>query len=236
MPKILLTNHSYDSRMARNRFIAEMFQEFLKASVVNIGGGGEKQLLQHIGPTQYLEIDIAGCPDMLVDLDKDYPLPVQDDFAETVVCTDVLEHLEEFHRVFGELLRISRRYVIISVPNALTDVLPYFSRKIYRGESGCAGQEVGMFAKFYGLPLCKPLDRHRWFFSYTEAESFFRASEKKYNYSVIKEVPIGAKSSSLLGRSGRFIVKHVLGEDLAKDIFCRTYWCVLEKNVCYKTK
>ena len=36
---------------------------------------------------------------------------------DCVVCTDVLEHVNNLHEVFEELIRITKRYVIISVPN-----------------------------------------------------------------------------------------------------------------------
>lgn len=231
MPKIRITSENYSSRDSRNQFIARIFSKYLKSSVINVGGGGEKNLLKYIRPSRYLELDFSGSPDVTVDLDKDYPLPIPDASAETVVCTDVLEHLEELHRVFRELLRISSRYVIISVPNALTEVRPYLSRKVYSGEAGVAGGEIGKFSKFYGLPKFKPHDRHRWFFSYTESETFFRDLADELQYEVIEEVPVGAIGHSRASRAVRCIARLVLGEDSAKDIFFRTYWCVLEKKI-----
>lgn len=230
MPKTRITFESYSSRDSRNKFIAETFSTYMTSSVINIGGGGEKNLLRYIQPTKYLEIDITGAPDLKVDLDRDYPLPISDGSAETVVCTDVLEHLDELHRVFRELLRISRRYVIISVPNALTEVRPYLFRTLYSGRAGIGGYDVGRFSKFYGLPCYKPYDRHKWFFSYTEAEMFFRNLANELQYEVIEEVPIGIVSRSLMSSVARFIVKNTLGEDTVKDFFYNTYWCVLEKK------
>ncbi len=119
--------------------------------------------------------------------------------------------------------------MIISVPNALTEIRPYLTRTEYAGVAGAGGNEVGRFSKFYGLPSCKPCDRHRWFFSYTEAEMFFRNLAGKLQYVVIEEVPVGAVGRSFAGSAARFIVKHTLGEDSLKDLFYSTYWCVLEK-------
>jgi len=231
MPKIRTTIGKYSSRDSRNKFIADTFSNYLTSSVVNIGGGGQKNLLKYIRPTKYLEIDITGAPDLIFDLEKDYPLPMPDGSAETVVCTDVLEHLDELHRVFKELLRISCKYVIISVPNALTEIRPYLSRKVYSGSAGVGGYEVGKFSKFYGLPTYKPCDRHKWFFSYTEAEMFFRNLADDLQYDVIEEVPVGSVGRSFSGSAARFIVKHTLGENTVKDFFYSTYWCVLEKRV-----
>ncbi len=230
MLKINITNENYFSRNSRNYFIAKLFSRYLQSSVINIGGGGEKQLLKYIQPTQYLEIDICGNPDIKLNLDQDCRLPLADGSAETVVCTDVLEHLNEFHHVFEELIRISSRYVIISVPNAFIEIRPYLKRKKYVGEAGAPGENVGLYSKFYGLPLCKPNDRHRWFFSYTEAEIFFHGLSGKLNYEVIEEVPIGVIGTSLLGKVARLFVKIFLGESCLKDYFYSTYWCVLKKK------
>ena len=44
----------------------------------------------------------------------------------------------------------------------------------------------GKFSKYYGLPLEKPKDRHRWFFSYDEAIEFakFRCLNFEFELSV----------------------------------------------------
>lgn len=220
----------YDSRDLRHRFIADKFGEYITGSVINIGGGGEKHFLNYIDPKEYLEVDIAGKPDIKVDLDKEFPLPIDDDRCDAIICTDVLEHLDEFHRVFKELLRISRKYVIISVPNALMEFKSYFKHKKYQGDAGEAGIDVGYYTKFYGLPKIKPQDRHRWFFSYTEARDFFNSNAKELGYKVIKECPIGEKGSSIKGKFARAFVKRFFGEELMKDLFYSVYWCVLERD------
>lgn len=220
----------YDSREARHRFIARNFAGFITGSVINVGGGGKKHFLTFVKPKEYLELDIAGSPDIKADLDNDFPLPIEDNRFDAVICTDVLEHLDELHRVFKELIRISGRYVIISVPNALTEIRCYLMRRKYVGDAGEAGIDVGYHTKFYGLPKNKPQDRHRWFFSYTEAESFFRGHAAAYGYRIVTELPAGAVGSSVAGRLARRLVKIILGEDRLKDLFYSTYWCVLEKN------
>lgn len=44
-------------------------------------------------------------------------LDFDDDSFDLVLCTEVLEHLEEPHLALDELCRVSNRYVILSVPN-----------------------------------------------------------------------------------------------------------------------
>ena len=76
----------------------------------------------------------------------------------------------------------------------------------------------------------KPADRHRWFFSYTEAQRFFHANADTFGYRVVDEYAIGVNSSSVPGSIARFFVKNLFGEDLMRDLFYSVYWCVLEKR------
>lgn len=46
-----------------------------------------------------------------------YNMPFKDNEFDVVTCIDVLEHVEDYDRFLDELLRISKRYVLISTPN-----------------------------------------------------------------------------------------------------------------------
>lgn len=46
-----------------------------------------------------------------------YKLPYKSNSFDLVVCTEVLEHLDEPKKAYRELLRVSRKYVLLSVPN-----------------------------------------------------------------------------------------------------------------------
>lgn len=46
-----------------------------------------------------------------------YELPYKDKSFDLVLCTEVLEHLEEPKKALKELFRVSGRYVLLSVPN-----------------------------------------------------------------------------------------------------------------------
>jgi len=192
------------------------------------GGWGDRAILKYISPKEYLELDICGEPDLIIDLDKKYPLPIEQNRFDTIICTEVLEHLEEFHRVFEELLRISSKYIIISLPNALVGIRSYFTRTKYKGVAGDAGKDVGYYTKFYGLPLNKPLDRHRWFFSYSEAEYFYQNNANKFGYKIISEFPTNHNISSVKGKLLRKFVKFVFGESVLKDWFYGNYWVLLK--------
>lgn len=62
-----------------------------------------------------------------------YALPFEDDTFDTVLCSEVLEHLDHPGRAFRELRRVARRAVVVSVPRE-----PYF-----RWLSG-AGRALGL--------------------------------------------------------------------------------------------
>jgi len=44
-------------------------------------------------------------------------LPYEDDSFDTVLCSEVLEHVEEWDAALSELKRVARQYVIITVPH-----------------------------------------------------------------------------------------------------------------------
>ncbi len=50
-----------------------------------------------------------------------YKLPFSDKSFDTVLCSEVLEHLDDPNRAVGELKRVARHHVIITVPHE-----PYF--------------------------------------------------------------------------------------------------------------
>ena len=83
---------------------------------------------------------------------------------------DVLEHLDNIHEIFDELCRVSSKYIIISLPNPYNDFMNFIFK----------GTKYNKNLKFYGLEPEKEVDRHKWFFSSTEANNFInKRSEKK---------------------------------------------------------
>ncbi len=52
-----------------------------------------------------------------------YKLPFSDNSFDTVLCSEVLEHLDEPDRAVEELKRVARRHVLITVP-----LEPYFQK------------------------------------------------------------------------------------------------------------
>jgi 2-polyprenyl-3-methyl-5-hydroxy-6-metoxy-1,4-benzoquinol methylase len=46
-----------------------------------------------------------------------YELPFKDKSFDLIICTEVLEHLEEPAKAIKEMLRVTKRYLALSVPN-----------------------------------------------------------------------------------------------------------------------
>jgi SAM-dependent methyltransferase len=163
---------SFNQRLERSRFIAAHLRLYLRGSVLDVGCD-EGHLRGLVPGIRYTGVDVGGAPDVVVDLEAAERLPFADRAFDTVICSDVLEHLDNLHRVFGELVRVSRRWLVISLPNNWTNA----RRPIERG--------TGSFA-FYGLPADKPVDRHKWFFGLTDALEFCYAQESRFPIRVVE--------------------------------------------------
>ena len=56
-------------------------------------------------------------PDMNLREGDVYHLPYEDNSFDLVICTEVLEHLENPERALNEIIRVSKKYCLFSVPN-----------------------------------------------------------------------------------------------------------------------
>ena len=219
---------AYNNRDERNKFVAEKLSQYLGRSILNVGGGGEKFMKKYLKENvEYFELDIVGSPDLKIDLEKQLPIPVNDNSYETVICTDVLEHLDNFHEVFDEIVRISKDYIIISLPNPVASRPYVTTRSPERSE--IRAKQYGRYYKFNGLPFEKPVDRHKWFFSYTEAEDFMNYQANKKSLSICESFGVGCYSGSLF----KDIIKSIIlfySKDFFHNSLCHVYWVVLKKN------
>lgn len=56
-------------------------------------------------------------PKMTIKQGDIYKLPYKSNSFDLVICTEVLEHLENPKKAYRELIRVSKKYVLLSVPN-----------------------------------------------------------------------------------------------------------------------
>lgn len=204
MPKI---DWFYTTREERSRWIVERFAEIFSAakSVLDVGCGQDKFLKKFVpSAAKYFGIDAVGEPDQIVNFDQTGKLPFKNGEFDAVVCADVLEHLEEVHSVYDELMRVGRKNVIITlpIPARLTIIKKFFLK-----------QPI----KRYGLPLEKPADRHRWFFTYYEAERFLKERAERAGFAVKVFESDADYSWKNMGWSKRTIAK-VFGAHLISSL------------------
>lgn len=204
------TDLTYTDRTTKAAYVASKYGAILRGSVLDVGCD-QKQLLRAVGACErYVGVDLDPKADVVLNLDRE-DLPFEAGSFDTVVCTDVLEHLERIHAVFERICRVARRHVIVSLPNPVRTLM----LAMLEGSQGRL--------KFYGLPVDEPPDRHRWFFGYEEAAEFLRVRGAR-NGLGIEQMDVSEKGlPPIVGPSGR---------DIAEGPNARmgTVWCVLTRT------
>lgn len=178
----------FNNRENRSKWLTERFvEEFSKSSSVLDVGCWEKDLKKFLPENikRYWGIDINGAADQIINLDQIEKLPFEDASFDVVLCADVLEHLENIHLIFDELLRVAKNNVIITlpVPANFDNIKKYLFNKDYKNSPDRS--LYGKHSKFYGIPLEKPEDRHRWFFSEDEGREFVEYRANKNNWEIV---------------------------------------------------
>ena len=138
------------------------------------------------GAWEYFGLDLVFPADVIASLNGGLPFP--DNSFETVVALDVLEHTDDIHGSFRELCRVAERYVVVCLPNAYEALarLRFLLGKPLSGK--------------YGLPAQKPLDRHRWLFSWKEAQAFTQSMSEDCGFHIeVQGSLIGPRTKSWLG-------------------------------------
>ncbi|MHB0998692.1 MAG: class I SAM-dependent methyltransferase [Armatimonadota bacterium] len=205
---------SFSDRMKRITYISDKFSKYLSESILDVGCD-VRSLRKYLNDEiRYVGIDAGGNPDIKINLETIDRLPFNDGEFHTVVCADVLEHLDNLHFIFSELVRITSRYMVISLPNNWVNL----RQPIERGKGS---------AVYYGLPVEPPADRHKWFFSLTEAYNFFSGRASVDNLS-IAEMRITEKPRTPLQRISLQAVSGSRERYLNR--YAHTLWVVFEKN------
>jgi SAM-dependent methyltransferase len=208
------TATTYTDRASKTRYIAEKYAPLFGEGRRVLDVGCDRKQLQAMltRGVEYVGIDLNPHADRIVDLDRE-PLPFADASFETVVCCDVLEHLARCHEVFDELCRVSSDRVILSLPNAVQDVVA----SLVSGQGGRV--------KHYGLSVEPPRDRHRWFFGFEDAAEFLTRRAERLGFEV-EQLDAGTVSSVywLIGQPARDVLDH-------PNVRLGTCWCVIRRSV-----
>lgn len=217
---------AYHDRESKALYVWNKYRPYLEGQSILDVGADRCYLKDHLDlKSSYWGVGLGGDCDQVLDLETG-ELPFEDNFYDCVLCLEVLEHLEALHAVFDECCRVAKQHVIISLPNAWSDIY-----LILRG----AGYRPDQLLKFYGLPMQRPEDRHRWFFSLSEAKDFIRGRAELNGMQVIKMDEYGPqREPTLLGRLKGALLRHLLFKNCtmpAEDLFVFNLWAVLAKPV-----
>lgn len=203
----------YDNREGKYRFMNAHFKKHLEQAQSILDVGCDNNHLKSALGSKVTGIDIGGTPDYVVDLEKDKLSRFSDNSFDLMICTDVLEHIDNFYEVLDDMVRVSKGRIIISLPNCgqLFRILPV----VFGRSSG----------KFYGLPLDPPADRHKWFFNWREVRTFF------HNYAAQNGLRIEAEFLSYSYHSPfRRSLLRTLSHILPITTFAQGYWVLLAVN------
>ena len=95
---------------------------------------------------------------------------------DIITAIDVLEHLENIHDVFLALFLVSKKKIVIALPN-----MGYYKFRVSFFLTGCLSGK-------YNFTKKKIFDRHRWIPTYQSINNFVRTNTPKnwkiteYNY------------------------------------------------------
>lgn len=202
----------FRSNKEKLEIISTYFPHIFSGRVLDVGCG--ERYLKELIQADYVGIDKYGKPDVLKDVSKE--LPFEDKSFNTVAAFDVLEHMDDIYFIFDELCRVSRNYVVITLPN----MFEWRFRLSF------------LFGKFasgkYGLPEDPPLDRHRWHFSFSEAKKFIKKRTEKNNFMISQEIICYCKYNKILPR-----IINKIGSLLGRkfqNLFASHYLVILERK------
>jgi len=206
---------SYRGRVERQKFAIGNFPEaFDVESVLDVGDGQrllEDQLERSSFSPEVISLDLYGEPTILADLNQD-SFPVKNSSVSTVVCLDVLEHLDQFHDRFDKCLKMASKYLLISLPNNSN----WLSRAYFLVGKTLAGK--------HGLPPDPPDDRHRWLLNFDEATNFVRRRLDEEGGRIVREFPYFYRFNRLSARTINFLLR-LFGTD---NLGSWSYWCLID--------
>lgn len=211
------THDPYEPRSEqRYMHLADYHRQYLEGEVIDVGSRSS-ELLERLTGVKGDLVDKHNRNLPNWDWEKNN-VPAPDGSYETVICYDTLEHIDNFHDGFEDILRLSKNYVLISLPNNWKKALNEFIKGRGRWAS-------------YGIPPEKPHDRHKWFFNTEDVEDFiyYHSAPERGNYEVLDvryHIPKTIWRIKLIYPLLRFI----LPEYQYKNLFVETVFVVLKKK------
>ena len=165
--------------LSRTEYVAKKLGKLNRDKVLDIGCR-EMILKEHLqGSFDYLGLDYiskkSNDPSFINhNLEKGMPDSVGD--VDVIVALDVLEHIERIHDVYQEFFSVSKKTIIVALPN-----MGYYKFRINF-------LFKGVLSGKYNFTENKILDRHRWIPNYESIDKFIYKNTptgwniKNYNY------------------------------------------------------
>jgi len=192
------TDITYQDRESKAAFVYQKYSQILSGRILDVGAD-QGFLKNHLPPGVFYQGIGFSDRDFITNLDLEQEkIPFPDNSFDCVLCLDVLEHLENIHEIFDELCRISKEWIIVSLPNPWADLMTSWTIEPYK---------VDRNTKYYGLPLEREKDRHKWFFSSSEALQFIKYRSEKNEFELIDLDVVNQESDGT--RPGRTILHEI---------------------------
>lgn len=219
----------YTDRESKHKWVFEKYRKILKGRILDVGAD-EMHLKKFLpNDVEYIGTGLGDFDEQIkVDLEKD-DLPFAPQTFDIVMCLDVLEHIETIHKVFDDICTISKEWVLISLPNPWQSLMSCLQEGQYK---------QGRNTKFYGLPLEREPDRHKWFFSSSEARDFVDYRAKKNNFDIFDLYIANEGSTGIdpdVDKNTKEVINSFRHQVFRKDLnFCDLYegtlWWVLKRK------
>lgn len=99
-----------------------------------------------------------------------YNLDYKDNAFDVLICTEVLEHLEDPEKAFEEMRRVTSKYIVLSVPNEPFFILANFARGKYLKRFGNHPEHINhwtfksikKFSEKFGMKVVKSKHPFAW--------------------------------------------------------------------------
>jgi SAM-dependent methyltransferase len=211
------TDFVYKNREQKALYVHAKYGPILKGRVLDVGAD-QGYLSTHLsGDVEYTTVGLEPHHNVRADLEQPIPLPSAS--FDCVLCMDVLEHVDAIYQLFDELCRVSRRYVIISLPNPWANFITTLRAGYYEHDRPM---------KFYSLPPSPLPDRHKWFFAASEAKRFIQLRGELNGMQVLQIDQMGL--SGVRKQVSRRILRPLVHPSISlDDLLGDTVWAVIAK-------
>lgn len=153
----------------RLEFSAELLSDLNGENIIDLGCRGQELKNFLKGSYNYIGVDfndnVKSSKLLNHNLENGYPnIDVSPDIT---VCLDVLEHLDNAHQLRNEILKKTKKKIIIALPN-----MAYYK---FRLKFLFFGELSGK----YPFGKKKPIDRHKWITNLNSADEFMSVTDNQ---------------------------------------------------------